>query len=178
MSETDRSGNHATEREQGLGGILGGLAELLNSVGDLAEKGEALRRSGDFETRSGKRGSFQVGFNIRTAERGSSDGARYTVEPFGHVRRDASTGRPELAEVREPATDVFEEEDHLLIVAELPGVALEDLSLRVDGGTLSLSAERGQQRFAKTLTLPSEAVGEPVVSSTNGVFEIRLNLSR
>ena len=175
-SGTGNNGRSKPQTPGGLGGILGGLAELLNSVGELAEKGEQLKRAGDFETSSGKRGSVQVGFNVRTAGTGSSDGsAKYTVEPFGDVRRDESTGQPVVNDVREPAVDVFTEDDHVLIVAEMPGVSEQDLEIRVEGDSLHLSGEGRGKRYAKRVSLPGDTTGEPAVSSNNGVFEIRLD---
>ena len=49
------------------------------------------------------------------------------VEPFGNVRKDERTGRATVREVMEPPVDVFEEADHVLVVAEMPGVGAEDV---------------------------------------------------
>ena len=53
------------------------------------------------------------------------------VEPFGNVAKDAKTGRATVHEVIEPPVDVFEEADHVLVVAELPGVSDEDIKLEL-----------------------------------------------
>ena len=43
------------------------------------------------------------------------------VEPFGNVTKDKESGRTVVHEVREPLVDVFEEDDHVLVIAEMPG---------------------------------------------------------
>ena len=41
-----------------------------------------------------------------------------------------------------PVSDVVESEDSIVITAELPGVKDEDIAIRVQNGTLSISGER------------------------------------
>jgi len=71
-----------------------------------------------------------------------------------------------------PAVDVYENESHIIIKAELPGIDKDDVSLDVKGRVLSLSGERRENvdaerdcaqrrerffgRFERTFTLPTE----------------------
>ena len=57
--------------------------------------------------------------------------------------REAGTRPESEAAAREataiiPAVDVFEDENGITVAADLPGVSREDLTLRVDGDTLTL----------------------------------------
>ena len=45
-----------------------------------------------------------------------------------------------------PAVDIYETADMIVMKAELPGVAREDIQIQIDGNTLTL---RGERRFAK-----------------------------
>ena len=57
--------------------------------------------------------------------------------------------RPFFAEPRKPApfrVDVRETPDAFLLEAELPGVPMEDVSLTVDDGVLTIAAEFNSQR--------------------------------
>ena len=45
-----------------------------------------------------------------------------------------------------PAVDIYETADTIVMKAELPGVAREDIQIQIDGSTLTL---KGQRRFAK-----------------------------
>ena len=47
----------------------------------------------------------------------------------------------ELYEVT-PAVDIYENEDEILLHADMPGVVKEDISVNIDNGTLSLSGVR------------------------------------
>lgn len=72
----------------------------MESVVDLAEKGEELRKSGEFKDAKGKlKGTY--GINIRPGRKG-----RPEIQRFGTKR---PTVEPE-EEVREPLVDVFEED--------------------------------------------------------------------
>ena len=45
-----------------------------------------------------------------------------------------------------PAVDLYETADTILMKAELPGVAREDIQIQIDGNTLTL---KGERRFAR-----------------------------
>ncbi|MEM1164825.1 MAG: Hsp20/alpha crystallin family protein [Planctomycetota bacterium] len=155
-------------------GFLDGLTRLLHTIGELADKGAELKESGLFETESGKQGRVNVGFSIRTAGTGQPGEGGLKVEPFGNVRRNRETGEAELAAVREPIVDVFDEEGEALrVVAELPGIDESQVTLRADGRTLVLEAEDGSKRYHAEVELPREVrVEEASISCNNGIAEI------
>lgn len=172
---------------RGIEGFLGGLSGLLSKLSELAEKGQQLKDSGQFKSASGKDVNFHYGVSVRTMD----GGREVRVEPFGNTRnvgpvnaakpaaRHADARAPRetaVREVREPMTDVFEEADHVLVIAEMPGVGKDDLQLDVAGDILSLSAENRGKRYQKEVMLPcAVAKGKPAVKCNNGVFEIRLD---
>ncbi len=92
---------------------------------------------------------------------------------------------------REPAIDLQDRGDHLVLTAELPGFDKNDVEVRVDRNGLELKAEkrsdkesknpdgRGRQRsysyFQRYMTLPESVVAEKVDGTMkNGVLELRL----
>ncbi|MFH0844958.1 MAG: Hsp20/alpha crystallin family protein, partial [Pseudomonadota bacterium] len=133
-------GKKKNEKVGGLGsleGILGGIGDILTRLGDLAEKGEELKRAGEIKWKAGDKDVKGVyGFSIKTGLGG--EGVR--VEPFGNIRKDEKSGRPVVEEFREPVVDVFEEEDHILVVAEMPGIGVEDVRLDVKDDLLEITA--------------------------------------
>ncbi len=161
----------------GIDGILNGLNTLFSRLSELAEKGERLQREGAFE-QDGKEARFHYGVSIRTA----ADGRDVKVEPFGNVVRRGGASSPgektveaAVTEVREPMTDVMEEDDHVLVVAEMPGIAAEDVTVEVDGDVLVLEATSADKRYRKELVLPRAFdAAAPAVVANNGVVEIRL----
>ena len=155
----------------GIEGILGGLAELVGKLGDLAEQGEKLSKSGEFEWKgAGKDLKGICGFSVRTV----LGGEEVRVEPFGNIRRDEQTGEPVVREVREPVVDIFEEEGHVLIVAEMPGIGAGDVRLDVKDDVLTIQAEEGDKKYRKELLLPGTYPREKMtVSCNNGILEIK-----
>ena len=110
-----------------FGGLLGGLGGLIERLGELAEAGEELSRSGELQDASGKiRGVYGINVKTGLGDRGQTE---LKVEPFGNVRRDP-VDRPLGEDIREPLVDIHEEDDGVLVLVELPGVAKENVKLR------------------------------------------------
>ena len=154
--------------EVGFGGILRGLGELVEKLGELAEKGEELSRSGEFGREKGLRGVY--GFSVKVARGG--EGVK--VEPFGNIAKDQATGRSVVHEIREPMVDVFEEADHVLVVAEMPGIGPDEVRVEVRDDVLIISAEKGDQKYRKEVLLPqSFPRGKMKISCQNGILQIK-----
>jgi HSP20 family protein len=155
--------------EGGLGGILKGLGDLVEKLGDLAETGQELSKTGEIHG-PGKQLRGIYGFTVKV---GLGDEGPH-VEPFGNIRRDIKSGRTEVQEVREPMVDIFEEDDHLLVLAELPGIGREDLRIDLKDDVLTISAERGDKKYRKEVLLPRSVSKERMqVSCNNGIVEIK-----
>lgn len=155
----------------GLGGIFKGLAGLVEKLGDLAEKGGELSRTGEIHgTDADKRVKGVYGFSVRVGLGG--EGVK--VEPFGNIRKDETTGQATVQEIREPLVDVFEEEDHVLVVAEMPGIGPEDVRADLKDDILTLHAARGEKKYRKEVLLPRSFEKEKMtVSCNNGIVEIK-----
>jgi len=155
----------------GPGGFLGGLTELIEKLGELAEKGKELKGTGELSDLGiGKQLKGVYGFNVKV---GLGDD-KVKVEPFGNIVRDKKSGHAVVQEVREPMVDLFEEADHLLIVAEMPGIALGDVELDVKDDVLTIDARKGDKKYHKELLLPHPFPKQKMeVSCNNGMVEIR-----
>ena len=157
----------------GFGGIFGGLADLVGKLGELAEKGEQLSKTGDIQWKGSEKGLKGVyGFSVKV---GMGDKG-VKVEPFGNIRKDEESGETVVHEVREPVVDVFEEEDHTLVVAEMPGISANDVKLDVKDDLLTIYAEKGDKKYRKEVLLPESFPREKMsVSCNNGILEIKCN---
>jgi len=88
-----------------------------------------------------------------------------------------------------PPVDIFERPDHLVIRAEVPGVPMEDLDVRIENGVLTLHGERKRdtdvkeenaQRmervygsFTRSFSLPTTVDAAKVAATyRNGVLEV------
>lgn len=158
------------ESEPGLGGFLKGFGDLIEKLGELAETGEELSQTGEIhKTGKGMKGIY--GFTVKTGLL-ADDGPR--IEPFGNIRKDPESGHTVVQEVREPAVDVFDEEEHVLVVAEMPGISLKDVEITVEDDLLTIVAERGDKKYRKEVLLPASFTREKThVTCNNGVVEIK-----
>lgn len=152
-----------------LDGLLGGLTELVEKLQDLAEKGEELSRSAHLRD---DKGDFEAVYGVRVKV-GLGD-REIRAEPFGNVGQDRESGEAVVHEVREPPVDVIEEDRVVVVVAEMPGIATEDVELEVRDDVLTITAERGRKRYRKEVLLPRVCARERMsVSCNNGILEIR-----
>ena len=151
-----------------VGGILKGLADLLEKLDELAESG-AVSRTGEIRG-AGQEVKGIYGYTVKVGL--GEDQVK--VEPFGNIRKDSKSGRTVVQDVREPVVDVFEEPDHVLVVAEMPGISPADVRLEVEGDVLTIAAERDDKKYSKEVLLPESFPRERMrVSGHNGVVEIK-----
>jgi HSP20 family protein len=154
----------------GFGGLFKGLGNFLDMVSELAEKGdEVATRTGEFRVKGlGDKGRAVYGMTVRTGIGGIP-----RVEPFGNIRT-GEAGEPMVADVREPLVDVFDEDEEIVVVVELPGVAEGEIKVEVQDDVLSLETT-GEHSYAKEILL-SEAVEatDPEKTYRNGILEVRL----
>ena len=158
----------------GFGGFLGKLGSMMEKLVDLAETGQNLSQSGEIKglDPQGKlRGVY--GFSIKTGI-GNQGEREVTIEPFGNIRREPS-GDAVVEDVREPLVDVHEEEDHVLVLAEIPGVSKKDVQLELSGDRLTVRAQRGEKHYCKEVVLPESFTQQNMRwECTNGILKIRL----
>jgi HSP20 family protein len=89
----------------------------------------------------------------------------------------------------EPAVDVWEDDAHLVVEIEVPGVSPDDLGLRLEGselvvtgelegrreeGTTYLRLERPRGRFCRRIRLPVPVRGGPEAALNAGVLSVRM----
>jgi HSP20 family protein len=153
----------------GFGGILKGLGDLMEKLEDISESGESLSETGEIGGEGGQvKGIY--GFSVKVG----LGGDKPRVEPFGNLHKDARSGRTVVRETREPLVDVFEEEDHILVVAELPGVAAGDVQVEVEADLLTITAKHGDKKYRKEVLLPLSIPQKNLDwSCNNGVLEIK-----
>ena len=174
MPERKRPGGKPEEEAKatldfGLGGLFKGLGDFLDLFSDMIETGESeVTRSGEFKVKGlGDKAKGVYGFTVRTGIGGIP-----RVERFGNIR--PTEEGPVVADVREPLVDIFDEEQEIVLVAELPGVSEEEICVEVRDDVLSLQTT-GQRKYEKEILLPS-AVDVKSLGKTfkNGILELRL----
>ena len=166
-----RGGKEHRAHDSGEGGFLSGLAEVLDKLSELAETGRTLSESGEFNSASSKEFKGIYGFNVKVGLGGEEP----KVEPFGNIKLDRNAREGVVVrEVREPAVDMMEESDHVLIIAEMPGVGAADVKLEVQDDVLTIVAEAGDKKYRKEVLLPKSCPRERMtLSCNNGIVRIR-----
>jgi len=158
---------------------LGELFGSSNLKDRLEELRETLKRAGGKEALSDdewRQGGVSVTGRIRTS--GPLGEQEYHVGTMGKPGRQ-TTGRPtpEPPEMVEPPVDVFDEGQQVTIVADVPGVSLEDLELKIEGNTFTLKTKATARRnYRKELHIQSDLEPDSLKATCrNGALEVRLH---
>jgi len=85
---------------------------------------------------------------------------------------------PRKPERTEPPVGVFNEGEHLRVVAKLPSVKEHDIKAEAKGTMLTISAERGDRKYSKRVELPTSVTGELTATYKHGVLEVRLKKAK
>ena len=113
------------------------------------------------------RGPFIYGFRITVGPDG-----RPKVEEFGNIRRSGI--RPKISEEIEPLVDVLDEGDKIRVIAEMPGVEKDKISLKAVDRKLIIKASN-HKKYYKEVELPDEVdIQKARASYRNGVLEVVL----
>lgn len=171
LGQTKGKADSEAVESQGLGGLLG---QILNFV----ERAGNQERTQEFEI-GGKKGVISQG--IRIGGLGSSAGQ--SSEKFTarcHKPKVSQTEKAPVVEkmvekkIQESALDVFEEENHLKVIGDMPGVNEEDIKHELRGDkTLRIYTETAR-RYEKEIKLPWPVNPNIALSYKNGVLEITL----
>ena len=152
----------------GLGGLVKGLdkspafKERLERVNQEIErklKETPLKRTGD-------RGPhIESGFSTRTLapEQKPSFGRRVKKKPA-----------PPPPKPKEPVVDVFDEKDHLRIIAELPGVSEKEIKTSLEKDTLIIRITSPGWKPEHKITLPYAPKGKLEKVFRKGFLEIKV----
>ncbi|GAW93967.1 Hsp20/alpha crystallin family protein [Calderihabitans maritimus] len=154
----------------GFGDLFKGLGNLIDLIKQMEAEGKSeishTGEIGGLDKERGLRGLY--GINIRLGQAGTAK-----VKPFGNISKD-DKGLV-IREIVEPSVDIFEENDAVLVIVEVPGVKEEDFHLKVDGDILVISAQGSYRHYRKEMLLPVPVDQNGITTAfKNGVVEIRL----
>lgn len=155
-----------------FGGLFQGIGNVIDLVSKMAEEGKPLQGKGEvseggFTSPSGKTKAVW-GYSVKTAV-----GGEPVVEPFGNVKK--TSAGPQVVEEREPIVDVFSEKDHLLVIAEMPGVSEENITTEVKGDVLIIKSSEGDRKYSKEVLLSGKVDPSSLTTSyKNGILEIKI----
>lgn len=152
-----------------FGGLFKGIEKLIGLAAELKEAGGEIKKEGEIDLSRLKEGMKGVyGFSIKTAV-----GGKPIVETFGNIKKTPEG--PVVEEEREPLTDVFDEKDEVVVIAEIPGVSEDGISVDLKGDILEISAVSKNRKYRKEVLLPVQVKKETLsYTFKNGILEVRI----
>jgi HSP20 family protein len=99
------------------------------------------------------------------------------VREFGNVKKGAGAPWRQIQDKREPLVDVVSSGKEVRVIAEMPGVNKEDISVTVNEKSLVISVDRADRRYYKELDLPGVVDPKGARSNyNNGILEVTIPL--
>ncbi len=137
------------------------MRKFQRIINDMVKKMMKDLEEGTFTTRPFVYGiSFKIG----------PDGLP-RIEDFGTVPQAEKVSEG----VREPFTDVMEDERNIYITMELPGVEKEDINMELVDSSLIVTVDTGIRKYYKEIPLPDYADPENIEAKyNNGVLDITI----
>lgn len=128
--------------------IFSGLDKIVNVVADMVENNkDEMNINGMIKPDNQKKIIGKYDVNIKL---GSIDKDNYNnVKSFNDIF-DKNKNTPKIVI---PVTDIFEEEDKIIIVSELPGVEIEDIELQFEDNRVTLTAVKKDTCYSKKVAL-------------------------
>ncbi len=119
-----------------------------------------------------KKGPIMYGFNI-----GFGPDGKPIMDSFGNLEKEPISGERKVRKTREPLVEVNEEQDQIIIIAEMPGVSKEDIELNATNNSITISTEKivSGRSYFKEIDLPAAIDSDYAKARyTNGILEVRL----
>lgn len=158
-----------------FGELLSSSAEVRERLQELREK---LKRDGGKEVLTDEEWQANISGHVRT--RGVLGEREYHIGTGVRPRRQPHAPKaPKPPEVVEPTVDVFDEPKEIVVVAEIPGVSLNDLELRIRDRVFSISTRPGARMgYRKDIELSAQVdVSTLRATCRNGILEVRVRKS-
>ncbi|MCJ7496566.1 MAG: hypothetical protein MUO78_00295 [candidate division Zixibacteria bacterium] len=162
-------------------GVLKGVGEIIPGLGGLLK---GLEKSPAFKERLKKvnqeieRKLKETPLN-RAGNRGPHTGSSFSTRPLFNEEelpfgRKVKKSPAAPLQPKEPVVDVFDERDHLRIIAELPGMAEKDLKTNLEKDVLTIEINSPGWKPEHKEALPYAPKGKLEKSFRNGILEIKV----
>jgi len=159
---------------KGVGQIVPGLGGLLKGLEKSPAFKERLKKVNQEIERRLKEAPLK-----RTIDRGPHIASGFSTstlvqeEKPSFGRKAKKPPAPPL-KPKEPVVDVFEERDHLRIIAELPGLTERDIKTSLEKDTLTIRINSAGWKSEHKITLPYAPKGKLEKVFRNGFLEIKV----
>lgn len=152
-----------------VGGLWNSFVRLLELTQQQNDSGGDVRKQGQFKIKGINDLKGVYGISVRCGI-GDDGGERTIVQPFGNIKK--TPRGPVIEDTREPLIDLFEDGGLFQVVAEMPGVAEDDIRYELRDGVLILEAV-GERKYRKEVQLPGVMDASSIRKRyRNGVLEL------
>ena len=160
----------------GIGRLFDELGAAVEKLNNLAEQGQRWSKKVGSDDGDGPQAIVDI--RIRTAQDAARDAS---VRTEGASRRSPVSPDADASEEREvpiqerqaPPVDIFDEDGHVLVVAEMPGIAARDIDVQLTDDVLAIEATTEDRQYATEVLLPRVATEVQTVQANNGIIEIK-----
>jgi HSP20 family protein len=152
----------------GLGGLLKTLKKSPAFKDKMEEINDELERK--FKDTPLKKSDLKTsyGFSMKSPGGSRSDGGR--EKPFKAHKTERKSSAPR--EQKEWPADIFDEEDHIKIIVEMPGVDEKEIKVNLEHDVLTISTNNVKRKYTHNLKLPCSPKGKITKIYKNGILEI------
>jgi len=164
------------KEESAAGGILKGIGKMIPGLGGLIG---SLGKSPAFKERL-KEVDKELERKIKSAPLKRVGG----IPPGpGRVRKwslgRGNSSRTERTETPPPVpqerpADIFDEKDHIKVIAEIPGLEGNDIEINLQNDILTIDVGIPEHKYHQELKLPCAPKGKPEKSYKNGILEVKI----
>ena len=173
------------EEEGATGGILKGIGKIIPGLGGLIK---SLEKSPAFKEKL-KEVDKEVERKIRetplkrTEERPSHipggippgvRGREVGKKPFIKKRTEGIQPEAPPPKPKERLVDIFDEKEHIKVIAEIPGVEENDIKIDLIKDNLAISVDVPDRRYHQEIKLSCEPKGKLEKSYKNGILELKI----
>jgi HSP20 family molecular chaperone IbpA len=157
-----------------------GLFGLVNDLAELAEKSEIHQK----RVKLGEKGVIDLRIRsgpIRRSHATRSTGSLKISKPKKEISLERNPKLPTTGptEQCEPIIDIFNEKDHIKVMAELPSVEENEINLDIEDNTLTISIDTPKRKYYRKLELPTCVKKDAVESNyRNGILEVKLKKAK
>ena len=117
-------------------------------------------------------GPYIAGFNLKFGPDGKP-----IMDSFGNIKPEPYSGKQKVKRVREPLVEVNEENDQIVIIAEIPGATKQDVEIKATSRTLTISTKADSLaiKYYKEIELPTPINSDYAKARLqNGILEVKL----
>ena len=177
----EKKKENGDEEESVAGDILKGIGKTIPGLGGLLK---SLEKSPAFKERLKKvdqeveRKIKETPLKKTEARPSSIPGGIHPGVRGGDVRRKSFVKQPSEGITSPPPTpqekpvDIFDEPDHIKVIAEIPGCKEEDIKIGLEKDKLTISCDVPEHKYEKELILPCVPEGQLTKTYKNGILEV------